>query len=409
MGREFPDSTRYINTEQKKIKKDLPELYSHKENCCGCGACYSICPASAIVMQEDEEGFLYPSVYADKCIGCYKCLKVCAFNSKEKLNKDNSDSNIYLDKTKVYAARIKNKEILAKSSSGGMFTAFTDYLIDSNYAVVCSIMDYKNRTLEFSIVRDKNKRDKARGSKYFQSDSKNIFSDSIAYLKADDSRKIVFVGTGCQTESFRKYVSMHGLSSRVLLIDIICHGVPSKKIVMDYIAYLTGGKGKFDYITYKDKRNGWNKPTSLIKYNNKEYKLNKDICYNNNIIRLSCNVCPYTKTKRKSDITIGDFWGIEKHHPEFYSEAGNSLVLIHSQKGMELFDQIKQDIDYIESSVEKCLQPNLTKPTVRSKYRAKFWDDYYSKSFSYIVKKYEAIGLYKKVRNKAKKIIGLKK
>ena len=409
MENKFLDSTRYINLENKKINKDLPELYSNKENCCGCGACYSICPVSAIIMQEDEEGFLYPSVYADRCIGCYKCLKVCSFNSKKISDKTDDESDIYLDETKVYASRIKNQEILAKSSSGGMFTTFTDYLIDNNYAVVCSIMDYENKTLEFSIVNDKNKRDEARGSKYFQSDTKNIFSDSIAYLKADDNHKIAFVGTGCQTEAFRKNIYMHNLNDRVLLIDIICHGVPSKKIVMEYIKYLTGGSGKFDYITYKDKRNGWSKPVSLIKYNNKEYKLNKDICYNANIIRLSCNVCPYTKTKRKSDITIGDFWGIEKQHPEFYSETGNSLVLIHSKKGMELFNRIKPNIEYVESSVDKCLQPNLQKPTMRSKDRAKFWNDYNSKSFSYVVKKYEMIGLYKKICNKAKKIIRGKK
>ncbi len=92
-------STRYINVvignngKAKREKseenfdyeeKDLPELYEDRKNCCGCTACYAICPANAIQMMPDEEGFLYPIVDAEKCIRCYKCLEVCAFKKAQK-------------------------------------------------------------------------------------------------------------------------------------------------------------------------------------------------------------------------------------------------------------------------------------------------------------------------------------
>lgn len=57
--------------------KELPTLYVRKEECCGCTACYAICPKEAITMEPDEEGFLYPVVHEEKCIRCYQCLKVC--------------------------------------------------------------------------------------------------------------------------------------------------------------------------------------------------------------------------------------------------------------------------------------------------------------------------------------------
>lgn len=290
-----------------------------------------------------------------------------------------------------------------------MFSAFTDYLLDNGYVVICSIYNYEKNVLEFSIVYNKVERDKARGSKYFQSETKNIYSDAINYLKSNEDNKIVFVGTGCQTQAFRKYMTMFGMSERVILIDINCHGVPSKKYVFRYIKYITNGDGRINYITYKDKRNGWNNPTCMVVYNNKQYKLRKTICYNINSIRLSCNICPYTKTERKSDITIGDYWGIEKQHPEFYSEYGNSLVLIHSKKGLELFSQIESKIDFLESSVDKCLQPNLIRPTARSKNRKRFWNDYNKLPYCFFMIKCMINKFLRDKKAKLKKMMNLQR
>lgn len=190
-------------------------------------------------------------------------------------------------------------------------------------------------------------------------------------------------------------------------IDIVCHGSPSPKLWKEYVQSLEMRKGKIEYLTFKDKRYGWKSPTAFITIEGQEYSI-KDyvkVFYNRCALRPSCHVCPYATTERKTDITIENFWHIEEKIPDFYDSQGNSLFLIHTNRGAELFEQLKEAIDCRESNTTECWQFNLKQPTPVSEKRDIFWKDCEKHGVDYIMKKYETVSVMTKVKNKVKKII----
>lgn len=305
--------------------------------------------------------------------------------------------------TVVYAGRAKDKNVLLNSSSGGAFTVISDIFLQYGNAIVCSIYDYKSYTTRFMLITDKRKRDSARGSKYMQSKPCNIYKESSEWLLRNPTKKLLFIGVGCQADGFRRFAELKGFRSRVYIVDLICHGSPSPKLWREYADSIEWkADGKITYLTFKDKRNGWNHPTAVAVINNKEVLI-KDyvrVFYNSCALRPSCHVCPYATTERKTDITIGDFWHIEKTIPDFYDPDGTSLFLLHTNRGEELFNNIKGNLDYRLSNTEQCWQANLEAPTPMSEHRQVFWMDYQRKGIDYVMKKYGSASLKNKIRNK---------
>ena len=301
--------------------------------------------------------------------------------------------------TQVIAARIKDKTELNNSSSGGLFTAISDYFFENGGAVVSAVYNYQINQNEFVLYCDKETRNKARGSKYMQAYPMHVFQEAEQWLRSNEG-ELLFVGTGCQADGFRRFAEKKGFRDRVTVVDIICHGTPSPKLWKDYIRDLN-----ISYVTFKDKRNGWKKPTAFVISEGKEISISDYVAlfYNKCALRPSCYECPYTSTERNSDITIGDYWGIEKVLPAFYSEEGNSLLLIHTEKGKSIFDIILDKLDYVLSNETACLQPNLIKPTERSPLRAQFWMDYKKGGIKKVLKKYGPLSKRQKVFNKVKK------
>lgn len=316
--------------------------------------------------------------------------------------------NVSLVNSIVYAGRTKDKEVLLNSSSGGAFTVISDYFLKNGDAVVCAVYNYENYTTEFIIITDREKRETAKGSKYMQSKPGNIFKEAIQWLRCNPDKNLLFVGVGCQAEGFRKFVETCGLRNRVWIVDIICHGSPSPKIWREYAESVEcRNGGKITYLTFKDKRNGWKAPTAIVVINGKEIPI-KDyvrVFYNCCALRPSCHNCPYTTTERKSDITIGDFWHIEEAIPDFYDINGTSLFLIHTNRGEELFNSIKESLNYRLSDTKQCWQENLERPTPVSMHREEFWNDYHREGIDYIMKKYGTTSLKAKIKNKLLKII----
>lgn len=216
----------------------------------------------------------------------------------------------------VYAGRVKDKETLMLSSSGGAFTVLFDFFLEKRDALVANVYNYQTYTSKFHLIRNKSECNAARGSKYMQSKPGDIFCEVYEWLKLNQDRKLLFAGTGCQTESFRKYAEM---KNRVYIIDIICHGSPSLKLWKEYAESLEKRKGKISYLAFKDIRNGWKTPTAFVKINVKEVLINDyiRIFYNRCASRLSCHECPYATTECKTDLTIDDFWHIEETIPDF--------------------------------------------------------------------------------------------
>ena len=310
--------------------------------------------------------------------------------------------------TIVYAGRLKDKSALMSSSSGGAFTALSDAFLKSGDAVVAAVYNYENHTVEFQMILDEKQRERAKGSKYMQSKPGYICREAYRWLMENPKKELLFVGMGCQSDGFRKFTEIKGIRDRVYIVDIICHGSPSPKLWKEYAESIQRKDGKITYLTFKDKRNGWKSPTAYVKVNGAEKPI-KDyvkVFYNRCALRPSCYECPYATTERKTDMTIGDFWHIEATIPDFYDPNGNSLFLIHTKRGEELFEKIKGDMDYRLSNTTQCWQANLEAPTKKSEQREEFWSDYQKKGIDFVMKKYGTVPMKTRIKNKLLKIIG---
>ena len=310
-------------------------------------------------------------------------------------------------KTKVYAGRLKDRASLLRSSSGGAFVALSDCYLDNGDAVVCAVYNYEDHATEFQLIENREGRDKAIGSKYMQSKLGEIYKTAEDWLKTHPEKKLLFVGMGCQADGFRKFIELKRFRDRVCVVDIICHGSPSPKLWKEYADSIEKKYGKITYLTFKDKRNGWKAPTAYVMIDGQEHLI-KDyvkVFYSRCALRPSCYECPYASTERKTDMTIGDFWHIEETVPDFYDPNGNSLFLIHTNRGEELFEKIQGGLDCRLSNITQCWQANLEAPTKKSEKREEFWNDYQRKGIDFVMKKYGTVPMKTKVKNKLLKIL----
>lgn len=360
------------------------ELYSKKQNCCGCTACLSICGQKAITMAADEEGFLYPKINTKLCNECGLCTKVCSF-------KENYDKSCNLETPVVYAVKHKSNEVRMSSTSGGMFTAISDYILSKNgYVFGVSFDD------DFNVVHKKaaNKKecDEFKGSKYVQSNLKDIFKQ--IKLELEKKEIVLFTGTPCQTAGLKSYLNKEYVN--LYLVDLVCHGTSSPLIWKEYVHFCENiNKSKFKEFYFRAKDKGWEAHTEKAVYANGKIdftsllsKVNKTLYYSHMTLRPSCSECKFCNLKRPSDITIADFWGIAKTMPEFKDEKGVSLVLVNTSKGQSLFSEISMTLEYRLSNTRDCLQHNLQQPTAASPLRDQFWNNYQKHGFKYIAGKY---------------------
>lgn len=362
---------------------------TNKADCCGCTACASVCALHAISMEPDALGFLYPKVDTEKCTNCGLCEKVCAFNS-------NYDKSLNLTQPLAYAARHKDMKEVETSRSGAAFIAISDYVLDNGGVVYGA-----GYTDHFRVIHKrattKQERDEFKGSKYVQSDLNHVFLQIKKDLK--DGLTVLFSGTPCQTAGLNSFIGKK-LREHLILVDIVCHGVPSPYIWKDYIAYLEKKhKDSIRQVNFRDKQLfGWTAHHETFKFSNMmgEKLIPKSftyLFYEYIMFRLSCGVCPYTNTRRPSDITIADFWGWEKTDPNINTDdKGVSLILINTKKGSMIFDSIKSQMITIPAKLDDCLQPNLQHPSAIHPKRMQFEHDYQQKGFSYIMRKYGDIG-----------------
>ena len=230
-------------------------------DCCGCTACASICTHDAISMQPDALGFLYPVVDESKCTDCGLCEKVCAFN-------DHYDTGLNLPQPEAYAARHKDMHEVETSRSGAAFIAISDYVLENGGVVYGA-----GYTDHFRVVHKrattKEERDEFKGSKYVQSDLTGVFRQVKQDLK--DGLTVLFSGTPCQTSGLNSYVGKK-LRENLVLVDIVCHGVPGPYLWRDYLAYLEKKQGAaICWVNFRDKQEfGWKAHKETFKFVNKK-------------------------------------------------------------------------------------------------------------------------------------------
>ena len=230
-----------------------------QKDCCGCTACMSICPHNAIMMKPTALGFLYPIVDVTKCVECGLCEKVCQFN-------DNYDRSLNLEKPIAYAARHKDMNELMKSRSGAAFVAISDYIIEHGGIVYGA--GYKEHfRVAHKRATTKEERDEFRGSKYVESDLTGVFKSVKEDLK--NGYVVLFSGTPCQTAGLNSFVGKL-LRDNLILVDIVCHGVPGPSLWRDYIDYLEKKEGfEVQYVNFRDKKYGWSSHKETFKFINR--------------------------------------------------------------------------------------------------------------------------------------------
>ena len=303
-------------------------LFENKIDCCGCWACVNICPRKAIVMLEDEEGFFYPKIDEEKCINCDLCKKVCFYK--------NGYANIadHVESKQVYALKHRNLRVRQESQSGGAFTALSDIILD-NEGVVYGVGFAENFTVLHKRAVTKITRDEFRGSKYIQSRVGEILKNVKDDLDAD--KLVMFTGTPCQVEGLKQYLGSHKNIANLYLVDLICYNSSSPKIWKEYLSFLEQRDSEnIVSVKFRDKKFGWRTCIETIQYkkNIRNYDNFARLFGSRLIARPSCYSCKFTNTNRCSDITIGDYWGIEKSIPNFEDSLGVSLVLINNSRGI---------------------------------------------------------------------------
>ena len=383
-----------------------------KHDCCGCTACESICPHSAITMKPDVLGFKYPEVDKEKCTNCGLCEKVCAFN-------DNYDKSLNLTEPIAYAARHKDISEMMKSRSGAAFVALSDYVLDNGGVVYGA--GYKGHfVVSHKRATSKSERDEFRGSKYVQSDLTGIFKQVKEDLK--NGLTVLFSGTPCQTSGLNSFVGKK-LREKLYLVDIVCHGVPGPKMWQNYLEYLEQkNKRKIIAVDFRDKEHyGWTAHkesflfdgfTSFTSFTSFTYVFYQHIAF-----RMSCGNCHFCNLKRPSDLTLADYWGWQRTDKDFNADDnGCSLVLLNTEKGVGLFENVKDKMNVIPAKLENVMQPNLEHPSVFHPKRLDFERDYEKHGFKYVLKKYGHEPLYKsaykfmrKCGSKVLRMVGLKK
>lgn len=376
------------------------KVYDSRYHCYGCNSCYSACPTKAITMQLGKEGFLYPTVNQNLCCGCQRCKEVCPIH--------HSPLQQAAFEQVIYAVKHKDEVIRSNSTSGGMFTALSDYILEMGGIVYGAILDDTLRVCH-SRATTKEERDRMRGSKYVQSDIGDTFLDVKKDL--EDGKQVLFTGTPCQVEGLKNYLKRTD-TAQLILCDIICHGVPSNQIWQEYVRFTEKKqRSPLKYHNFRTKHNGWHSVTARNVFLNAEdseslssqlfsYLFQKDL-----ILRPCCYSCRFSSLSRVSDITIGDFWGIDKIYPEFDDNKGVSLVLINTFRGNAVFQSIKEVLEVRESKKEDCLQHNLMRPTPLPENRGRFWRAYLSHGFLYATRKYAGYSRYNLLKHKLKEQI----
>lgn len=353
---------------------------TQRERCTGCEACIQICSTSALTMQMDHEGFLYPNIDYTKCIKCGSCAEVCPELPENKL------STILLPE-KCIAATHKDNGVLLQSSSGGAFHALAS-LMPSDSIIFGSTFDDELKVVHCGV---KNKElSKLQKSKYVQSCIQNCYQEVAKHMT--DNVPTLFVGTPCQIAGLRSYLKKE--YDKLILVELICHGVGSPGLFDEYLNdFAKNTNSKVNSFLFRDKESfftPWEGFYTTIKtVNGKKYKTKFNrftkAYLQNLILRKSCYSCVYADKYRVSDIVIGDFWGIEKIRPDLYNKNGVSLIIPISAKGLKMCNSLneKMYVNWLPLQNAFILNKRLLAPQITGIIeREKFYSAYIEKGCS---------------------------
>ena len=340
-------------------KGPVPVLFERPSQCCGCRACLEVCPACAIDMYEDESGFKYPVIDREACVRCGRCKRVCGF--QHELSCGSTDQ--------CYAAATSDAEI-EKSASGGIFGALARAMVSRGGVVFgCAYeIDDAGLHVRHRSARTLTELEGMYGSKYVQSSTEDCFGEVERELRSGG--EVLFSGTPCQVAGLRGYLGCE--YEGLIAVDLVCHGVPSERMLREYLSTEYGGD--ISDVRFRPKCNGWDDslrlqlvgpdvPRGSVPSENSSYY---DLFLGLRTLRDSCYECPFAGPLRAGDLTIGDFWGVDEVRPDLLEQAGGpfslrhgvSCLLVNTARGAQWLESLGSEIEREPVSLEDIASHN---------------------------------------------------
>ncbi len=355
------------------------------EKCTGCGACVQRCPKRCISWTQREFGFRYPQIDKDACVNCGLCEKVCPTDKALEVPVEQ----------KVYAAVHKDTEVLAKSTSGGAFTAIADAIFAQGGIVYGAAM-LDDMQVKHIRTTGKDDFEGLRSSKYLQSDTGTTYQMVEQDLK--QGKFVLYSGTPCQIDGLKNFLGKD--YETLYTVDIVCHGVGSQAYFDKYMDFARERYGKIKALRFRSKEYaGWSCGGVVVVVDSSDclkkipYRDFDNYYYSyflsGDIYRKSCYSCKYANTNRVGDFTLGDYWGVEALNLPLQTENGCSLLLVNNQHAMQLLDEI-ESLDRVETTVEQAAHCNkqLNAPSKLMDSRQNRIGEYESMSGQQIQKEY---------------------
>ena len=343
------------------MERKLPEITRLGDACCGCGACAAKCPKACIEMTPDDCGFLRPEVDAGACVGCGGCDSVCP--AMGEMPKDGVEP--------VMWAKSMNEGERLASSSGGLFALLAHEVLATGGIVCGAAWEPGYKGVRHVLVESEDGLDAVMRSKYVQSKiGRDVYEGMRVALRG--GRRVLFAGTACQVAGVRAYLGKFADSDDFLAVDVICHGVPSPLLWEKWATWRERRAGApLRGVNMRSKTTGWLSYSASYAYAHDAEKDGRAVCdgsvfgddwyfkafLSNASLRASCFRCP-AKRACGSDITLGDYWGVQSAHPEVDYEGGVSAVLCNTAKGVVAIDAVKPRVEWGESSLERVLPGN---------------------------------------------------
>lgn len=372
-----------------------------KTECCGCKACYNICPKNCIEMRADEEGFLYPHVRKKECIHCNICEEVCPI-----LNHIEKETN---PEQAAVIVQNKDQEICRQSTAGGAFTAIAEFVLDKG-GIVFGVEMQPDYIVRHTSVETKDQLIKFRNSKYVQSDVGNTYV--LAKKQLDSGRIVCFSGTPCQIEGLRHYLKKD--YENLILVDVVCRAVPSPGVWKKYIAMEIQQHGDMQSIRFRDKSLGYQYSTMELKDNRGNvYRGGIEsqpwlrMFFSGMIIRPSCTACKFRGRYRNSDFTIWDCFNVYSIDKNFNEDIGTTRMLIHTKKGRQIFEQIKSSFKYKNLEADAAVngvQEMIESPKAHQR-RNEFYADIEKLSIPELLNKYYPVTINIKLKKNVRLLL----
>lgn len=331
-------------------------------SCTGCEACAAVCPQGCIEMRPDADGFAYPHVDRARCADCGLCDLRCPLEPLRAAARPLAS----------YGARTRDRDVLAHSSSGGLFTELARSVFRAGGCVFGCALDSVSLRARHVKAESESELAPLRGSKYVQSRIGNAYADCARELRS--GRQVLFSGTPCQVAGLKAFLGAD--QANLLTVAVVCHGVPSPAVFERYKGEAARALGApVRRVFFRSKVNGWKRQTIVAETDGASQAELFPRSYLrdfNRMLRLSCHACPFRAGRSEADLQIGDFWGLDALYPEHDDDLGMSVAIVWTEKGRRAFESLAVESFPVPYEHVVVRNPNVLVDVPEEKRRARY-------------------------------------